>query len=1234
MTQSRGFIWKAAALAVICVGAAFILGTAPRSAETASAPFAEPTAAVVQPTHTQNPVVAVQPTAVPPTPLPTDIPATATPQSQPAMAQPVAFNLQQQPFEQPTIIPPPLVKPVPNQITIRFAPGTTPDQQEAYVEQFGGTVQQTIGALNTLVVTLPDGAAQNLPRSPLVVQSEPDFYVSAQQTTPNDPYYVDQWALPVMQVPEAWPLLPPDAPTVAVAVIDSGICAGHPDLAGKILSGYDFVQNDATPQDEYGHGCSVSGIIAANTDNNLGVAGIAPNARIMPLRVLDASGNGVYSNVAAAIVYAADHGAQIINLSLGGSVPSTTLQDAVDYAVGHGAMVIAAAGNTYGDPVLYPAAYPNVIAVASVDSNLQPSDFNAVGPEIDVFAPGRNILTTLMDGSYTSNLGTSFATPQVAGIAALEIGRGQSLILDGGIIHADIPAPEPVLDKNGNPIAQGLESASIATDTWAVVLQPGNNPDTLAAQLGYENLGQIGGLPDTYLFRAPNTASSLQAAQETVSALQSEPKIVRFERQYAQQQFPRDPDDEPKFADQWHLNNTGQNGATAGEDANVVAAWTAGYTGTGSQIAIVDDGLQYTHGDLQTNYNASGSYDFNYRDPDPMPGNGDPHGTSAGGVAAAGDNGECGVGVAYNAQLAGIRLIAGASTDAMEASALAYQNGSTPGAATINDIYSNSWGPNDDGIVLGKPGSLTFAAMLNSVTYGRGGRGSIYVWAAGNGLLNNDNVNADGYANSRFVIAVGAVGADGNQAYYSEPGAPMLVTAPSSDTGLPGISTTDLLGSQGYNAELHSGSVPDYGDTQNCTNQFGGTSSATPLVSGVVALMLQANPDLTWRDVQYILLQTAEQNDPTDADWDTNGAGYHINHKYGFGRVDAGAAITAATTWQHVGPEGSETSAVKVVGAALPDYDPPSGGGIGMTLVPSTININTTQPVEHVEVILNVNHPYRGDLEVFLTSPQGTVSQLMASRAADGGVNYTNWKFSTVRDWGENPQGTWTLEVGDGLPGDTGTWVNWQLIVYTQEKPPVPSPQSPGNQQFINSIFGTTPVTLNWTTTAPFNTNGYELLLDTVTPPVASFNVPTTSYAASLPAGTYFWQVRAIGNSTVGNSNFSAIRSFTIGVAPNASPARNYFTTAAPVLTWAHLSWATAYQIEISTTATFAAGTRVLLTPDGTGVDPAIPASAHTFVVAPPLGEGVYYWRVRGRKADGTTWSTTWSVYDSFIVDL
>src|SRR5688572_11141993 len=182
-------------------------------------------------------------------------------------------------------------------LVIEFAPGATDREQEAYLKHAGLRVVETLPELNTVIV---EGASTgiSLADSPLIVQTELDYYVRSLVNVPTtDPEYARQWSLEPMGVPAAWMALPTDVLQITVAVIDSGVCASHPDLAGKILAGYDFVQKDSTPQDEYGHGCAVTGIIAAGVDNGIGIAGVAPNAHILPLRVLDSHGVGLYSDV-------------------------------------------------------------------------------------------------------------------------------------------------------------------------------------------------------------------------------------------------------------------------------------------------------------------------------------------------------------------------------------------------------------------------------------------------------------------------------------------------------------------------------------------------------------------------------------------------------------------------------------------------------------------------------------------------------------------------------------------------------------------------------------------------------------------------------------------------------------------------------------------------------------------------------------------------------------------------
>ncbi|HND93506.1 MAG TPA: S8 family serine peptidase, partial [Anaerolineales bacterium] len=328
-------------------------------------------------------------------------------------------------------------QPVPQQVVIQFAPDATEAERAAYIESIGGTVVESIDSLDTIVVNVPEEVAQApLPESTAVASSEADYYVAAlDEVAPvNDPHYVDQWALPAIAAPEAWAAMSADAPAVTIAVIDSGICVTHPDLNGRIVSGWDFVEGDAVPQDDFGHGCAVSGVIAANMNDGIGIAGVAPNANIMPLRVLNSSGFGSYSDVAAAVVFAVDNGAQVINLSLGGSSPSSTLENAINYAVANGVVVVAAAGNNGTEGALYPAAYDSVVAVGSIDPNLAHSSFSNYGSQVDVWAPGRDIMTTKRTGDYGLVSGTSFAAPYVAGAEAVYMALSRTPVFAGGLL--------------------------------------------------------------------------------------------------------------------------------------------------------------------------------------------------------------------------------------------------------------------------------------------------------------------------------------------------------------------------------------------------------------------------------------------------------------------------------------------------------------------------------------------------------------------------------------------------------------------------------------------------------------------------------------------------------------------------------------------------------------------------------------------------------------------------------
>ncbi len=315
---------------------------------------------------------------------------------------------------------------------IHYDPNTPLSEKWEYVNRIGGALVERIAALEIWVVDVPDAfGGGDFTFDSDVALVEQDFIVSvAFDNPPNDPDYDRQWALPHIQAETAWEQMG-ELRDITVAVIDTGVCMSHEDLVGRVLdNGYDFVEDDDDPEDVFGHGCSVAGIIAANIDNGIGIAGFAPNSLILPVRVLGPSGSGSMADVAAGIVYAADNGADIINLSLGSMVGSQVTEDAVKHALGKGVTVIASAGNSGGALPGFPARYENVVAVGAVDPNGERSSFSNKGG--DIWAPGRDVHTIYLDNGYKALNGTSFSAPYVAAMAAVLEGMGQRLHLDGG----------------------------------------------------------------------------------------------------------------------------------------------------------------------------------------------------------------------------------------------------------------------------------------------------------------------------------------------------------------------------------------------------------------------------------------------------------------------------------------------------------------------------------------------------------------------------------------------------------------------------------------------------------------------------------------------------------------------------------------------------------------------------------------------------------------------------------
>jgi subtilisin family serine protease len=310
-------------------------------------------------------------------------------------------------------------------LLVRFAPGTNSRAAERTTGRAGAEIQGTAGETGFSVVSTGgrpvDEVRRELEASPLVQQVEPNR-VRHLDALPNDPRYSVAQAgyLQAINLPAAWDRTTGGDGEV-LAILDSGVDFGHPDLAGRLLPGWDFVHNNGVPADDEGHGTEVAGVAAARTNNGRGVAGVAWRGWIMPVKVLDATGSATDANIAAGITWAVDHGADVINLSLGGPGASSTLQTAVDYATSRNVLVVAAAGNDGNSEPHYPAACTGVISVGATDSANRRASWSNYGDWVDLVAPGVNITTTANGTTekYAVVSGTSFSSPLVAGVAML-----------------------------------------------------------------------------------------------------------------------------------------------------------------------------------------------------------------------------------------------------------------------------------------------------------------------------------------------------------------------------------------------------------------------------------------------------------------------------------------------------------------------------------------------------------------------------------------------------------------------------------------------------------------------------------------------------------------------------------------------------------------------------------------------------------------------------------------------
>ncbi|KAF9428497.1 pheromone processing endoprotease [Podila epigama] len=478
---------------------------------------------------------------------------------------------------------------------------------------------------------------------------------------------------------------------------------------------------------------------------------------------------------------------------------------------------------------------------------------------------------------------------------------------------------------------------------------------------------------------------------------------------------------DPGFKYQWHLHNTEQ----VGNDINVTGVWENQITGKGAIVAIIDDGLDMHSEDLAQNFHAAGSHDFNDNAALPEPRLiDDNHGTRCAGEIASARNNLCGVGVAWDAKVAGLRILSGEITDVQEAEAINFGFNQT-------QIYSCSWGPRDDGKSMDGPNQLLLDAFINGVENGREGKGSIFVFATGNGGRSGDNCNFDGYANSRYTISIGAITRIDTHPEYSEACSAQL-----------GVTYSSGFVARNVNSHIYTCDV----GKRNCTNNHSGTSAAAPIAAGIFALVLEVRPDLNWRDMQYLTVHTAVPIDENDPDWKETSVGRLFNHKYGYGKLDAYAIVEAAKTWVSVGEHVSYNSPVVTVNADIPNGD----GGMPSVILVTEKDLKAVKfgSLEHVTVTVNIEHAFRGEIEVFLKSPDNIISKLAEVRPQDdSSEGFNNWTFMSVKHWEENPIGQWTLTVYDRInPLNTGIFKDWKLSLHGEiegGRPNVPGPQQP-----------------------------------------------------------------------------------------------------------------------------------------------------------------------------------------------
>lgn len=464
---------------------------------------------------------------------------------------------------------------------------------------------------------------------------------------------------------------------------------------------------------------------------------------------------------------------------------------------------------------------------------------------------------------------------------------------------------------------------------------------------------------------------------------------------------------DPLFSLQWHLRNTGQQtSGLEGYDTHISRVWSD-YTGRGVLLAVIDDGFDETHPDLVGNYRGDLSYDFEHdRAGAAATKPSDSHGTATLGLIVASNNGIGGVGVAYGAEAAGYRMNLDDDTSAPEMLSMftaASQKALSDGVA----ITSNSWGTTTEPFDNAELQSDYMQATANLAQSGRDGLGIINVFAGGNSREEGSWTAYDPVANSPYAIVVAAAKANGTITSYSTPGASILVAAPGSDPS--SIVTTDRQGPLGYNTAADG----DY--TNSVLSAFSGTSAAAPVVAGVVALMLEANPHLGYRDVQEILAYSAKSSAvgaPGYSDFvqnravDWNGGGLYVSHDSGYGNVDALAAVRLAETW-------TKSSTYENLATADAQVNTLSATIDAGQQAQFRASFDTDLRIQHILLTIELETTDLSGVTLGLIGPDGrNVSQFIEKPAGEELPATLSFTFDTTHYWGESTLGgDWAMAV-------------------------------------------------------------------------------------------------------------------------------------------------------------------------------------------------------------------------------